>query len=76
MNKIFLQKKISEINNDTDLEFILIENFLKKKSFFNFEEKSLPRKDYFDKILIKLLKQGFNADICKKFFKIKNLWNF
>ena len=71
-----LTKKISEINNDTDLEFILIENFLKKKSLFNFKEKDLPRKDYFDKILIKLLKQGFNADICKKFFKIKNLWNF
>ena len=71
-----LTKKFSEINNDNDLEFVLIENFLKKKSLFNLKKKNLPKKDYFDKILIKLLQQGFNAEICKKFFKIKNLWNF
>ena len=66
-----LTKKISEINNDTDLEFILIENFLKKKSLFNFKEKNLPRKDYFDKILIKLLKQFLMLIFVKSFLKLR-----
>ena len=64
-----IKEKILDLEEIENLDFKLIKNFLKKKSFFNNNLYDISKKDYFDKILIKLINEGFDIEIVKKFLR-------
>jgi len=77
LNKEFFSEKlisikISEIKQLNNIHEKLIENFLKrKKNIFNPKDSNQTKKEYFDKILKKLLQQGFDYQKCFEFLKKK-----
>ncbi len=64
-----IKEKILDLEEIENLDFKLIKNYLKKKSFFNNNLYDISKKDYFDKILMKLIKEGFDIEVVKKFLR-------
>ena len=63
---------MSEIKQLKNIHEKLIENFLKrKKNIFNPKNSNQTKKEYFDKILKKLIQQGFDYQKCFEFLKKK-----
>ena len=67
-SKDLIEKEIERLKEKDDFEFILIHNFcVKKKLLSNNNTFQFRDKNEYNKVLRKLIREGFNINLCKKF---------
>ena len=67
-SKELINKEIEKIKEKENFEFILIHNFcIKKKLISDNNTFQFNDKDEYNKVLRKLIREGFNVNLCKKF---------
>lgn len=67
-SKELINKEIEKIKEKENFEFVLIHNFcIKKKLISDNNTFQFNDKDEYNKVLRKLIREGFNVNLCKKF---------
>tara|TARA_B100001057_G_C22185719_1_gene695002 strand:- start:5 stop:553 length:549 start_codon:yes stop_codon:yes gene_type:complete len=67
-SKELINKEIEKIKEKKNFEFVLIHNFcVKKKIMSNNNTFQFNNKDEYNKVLRKLIREGFDVNLCRKF---------